>query len=274
MSSLKLQREVRAETDGQRAIDLLVSVTPELSRQQIKQTMQKGAVWLKPLHKKSQRRLRRITHTLKAGDALFLYFDEHLLALDTEPAPLIADEQQYSIWNKPPGMLAQGTLYGDHCSLLYFAEQHFKPHRPCYLVHRLDSAASGIMLIAHSDRAAAAFSALFQQRAMTKRYHVTVEGLLDKNLSLMNEPLDNKEAITRIEENIHHANGRSELSVLIETGRKHQIRRHLAGIGHPVIGDREYGSTFTKEALQLKATTLSFTCPLTKQARDYRLPAE
>lgn len=236
--------------------------------------MQKGAVWLKPFNKKSQRRLRRITHPLRAGDALFIYYDEYLLSLVAEPAHLIADEGQYSAWNKARGMLAQGTLYGDHCSLLYFAEQHFQPRRACFLVHRLDSAASGIMLIAHSDRAASAFSALFQQRAMTKRYRVGVEGLLDKNVSLINDTLDNKEAITRIEQNTHRENGRSELSVLIETGRKHQIRRHLAGIGHPVIGDRKYGSSFANEPLQLTATELSFTCPLTKQARDYRLLAE
>jgi tRNA pseudouridine32 synthase/23S rRNA pseudouridine746 synthase len=274
LGSLKLQREVRAQQDGQRAIDLLVAIAPELSRQQVKHAMQKGAVWLKPLHKKSQRRLRRVTQPLKKGDTLFLYFDEHLLALDTEPAQLIADEQQCSVWNKPAGMLAQGTLYGDHCSLLYFAEQYFKPHRPCYLVHRLDSAASGIMLLAHSERAAASFSALFQRRAITKRYRVVVEGLLDKNITLIDTTLDDKEAVTRIEHNRHREDGRSELAILIETGRKHQIRRHLAGMGHPVIGDREYGSSFTREPLQLQATELSFTCPLTQQARDYRLLTE
>lgn len=262
---------MRAETDGQRAIDLLAASAPELSRQQIKQAMHKGAVWLKPLHKKSQRRLRRITHPLKSGDNLLLYFDERLLAFETAPAQLIADEQQYSVWNKPAGMLAQGTLYGDHCSLMYFVEQHFKPWRPCFLVHRLDSAASGLMLVAHSERAAAAFSALFQQRTMTKRYRVIVEGLVDPDIKLINEPLDDKEASTHIEHMTHREN-RSELTVRIETGRKHQIRRHLANIGHPVVGDREYGSSSTKESLQLVATELSFVCPLSKKKCNYQLP--
>jgi len=268
---MKLQCSTTATTSGERAIDLLIAAAPGLSRQQIKQAMQKGAAWLKPLHKKSQRRLRRITQPLKKGDELFLYFDEHLLSLIADPAHLIADEKQYSVWNKPTGMLAQGTLYGDHCSLLYFVEQYFQPRRRCFLVHRLDSAASGLMLIAHSDHAAAAFSALFQQRAMTKRYRVTVEGLLDKNTHVISEVLDGKDAITRIEQNIPREDGHSELIVLIETGRKHQIRRHLASMGHPVIGDREYGSSRTKEALQLRATELSFTCPLTKQGRNYSL---
>lgn len=272
MASLKLQRDVHAQQDGERAIDLLVAIAPELSRQQIKQAMQKGAVWLKSPNKKSQRRLRRITQPLKKGDALFLYFDERLLSLTAKPAQLIADEQQFSVWNKPAGMLAQGTLYGDHCSLLYFAEQFFQPRRSCFLVHRLDSAASGIMLIAHHQRAAAAFSSLFQQRAMTKRYQVIVEGLIDKNLKTINETLDDKEAITHIEKQTHRGDGRSELVVLIETGRKHQIRRHLAHAGHPVIGDHEYGSAFPQEPLQLRATELSFVCPLSHQQKEYALP--
>lgn len=235
--------------------------------------MQKGAVWLKPLHRKSQRRLRRITQPLKKGDTLFLYFDEHLLSLQSTPARLISDAQHYSVWNKPAGMLAQGTLYGDHCSLLYFVEQHFQPRRPCFLVHRLDSAASGLMLIAHSERAAAAFSALFQQRAMIKRYRVMVEGLLDKNTSVIKEALDDKEAVTRIEHITHREDGNSELTVLIETGRKHQIRRHFASMGHPVLGDREYGSSLTKDPLQLVAIELSFPCPFTRTQRTYTLPA-
>ena len=68
------------------------------------------------------------------------------------------------------------------------------------------------------------------------------------------------------------AAGQSELDVEIETGRKHQIRRHLSGVGFPVVGDRLYGSQQNNPKqpdLQLRAVTLAFTCPLTKQARRY-----
>lgn len=270
-AAMKFERSTTVATTGERAIDLLAAQTPELSKQQLKQAMQQGAVWLKPAGRKTQKRLRRVTHTLTAGDSLSLHYDSDLLAKKVEPAQLVGDEHHYSVWDKPAGLLAQGTLFGDHCSLLYFVEQHFKPRRHCFLVHRLDSAASGLMLVAHSERAAAAFSQLFQQRAMTKHYRVTVEGLLDKNCTLIHEPLDGKEAITRIEQNTELENGRSELRVLIETGRKHQIRRHLAGVGHPVIGDREYGSAFTKEALQLRAIALAFTCPISQKPRSYSL---
>lgn len=257
--------------NGERAIDVLAQLAPELSKQQLKQAFQKGAVWWRPGNRKAQKRLRRVTQELKTGDMLSLYYDSDLLAKAVEPAQLIVDEKQYSVWNKPAGMLAQGTLYGDHCSLLAYAEQNLQPRRSCFLVHRLDSPASGLMLIAHSERAAAGFSRLFQDRRLTKRYHVMVEGHVDASLKTINDNLDDKEAITHLETITHLPNNRTELVVRIETGRKHQIRRHLAGIGHPVIGDREYGSHFTKESLQLIATELSFVCPLTRKQRTYSL---
>lgn len=267
---MKLQRELRAGTTGERAIDLLATAVPELSRQQLKQAMQKGAVWIK--QGKRKKRLRRVTQPMQAGVTLVIYYDDELLSRQTEASVLLADETDYSVWIKPAGVLAQGTRYGDHCSLLFFAEQYFQPRRACYLVHRLDSGASGLMLLAHNSRSAAALSEMFQKREMTKRYHVSVEGLLDPATNIIREPLDDKDAITCIENNVVSDNDRSELIVRIETGRKHQIRRHLASLGHPVIGDRDYGSAFTREALQLVATELSFICPLTKQQKNYFLP--
>lgn len=267
---MKLQRNVCAQKSGERAIDLLAQAIPELSRQQLKQAMQKGAVWLK--QGKGERRLKRVTQPMQAGAIMAVYYDDDLLSRKKETAILLADEGDYTIWIKPAGMLSQGTKYGDHCSLLFAVEQYFQPRRTAYLVHRLDSGASGLMLVAHTSRAAAAFSEMFQQRQLTKRYRVVVEGLLDINTTTLRQPLDDKEAVTHIENIVHTDSGRSELVVLIETGRKHQIRRHLAGIGHPVIGDKEYGSLFIKEPLQLAATELSFVCPLINKNKNYFLP--
>lgn len=267
---MKLNRQFTAQASGVRVIDLIATHVPELSRQQIKQAMQKGAVWFK--QGKHEKRLRRATRELRAGETIAMYYDSDLLSRDAGKPTLVSDEKEYSVWIKPAGLLSQGTKYGDHCSLLHFAEQHFRPSRACYLVHRLDSGASGLMLVAHNSRAAAAFSDMFQKREMTKRYHVTVEGLLYEGVNSIREPLDDKEAITHIEKNIPLPDNRSDLIVRIETGRKHQIRRHLSLMGHPVIGDKEYGSSFTKEPLQLVATALSFVCPLTQKQKNYFLP--
>lgn len=270
-SATKIETHLTIETNGERAIDLLAEATPSLSRQQIKRAMQCGAVWMQ--HGGQHRRLRRVTQPMNKGEKLDLYYDDYLLSLEPPPAAMLADEQQYSVWYKPKGLLAQGTMFGDHCSLLYFAEKHFTPRRDCLLVHRLDNGADGLMLIAHSRRSAAVLSELFQKRSMEKHYRVTVEGA--PALQAIDTPLDGKDAITRIlSVTPDPAQDRSVLDVTIDTGRKHQIRRHLASIGHPVIGDREYGHGGGKQALQLSAISLAFLCPITNQQRLYQVPEE
>ena len=140
---------------GITVLDCLAAHTP-LSKQQIKQCLAKGAVWLQK--GKQQQRLRRVKKVLNPGEQVHLYFDPHILAQPVPEATLIADLKRYSVWDKPAGMLAQGTLWGDHCSLLRYTEQFFTPPRQSFLVHRLDREASGLMLIAHDKQAAAALS--------------------------------------------------------------------------------------------------------------------
>src|SRR5690606_33637419 len=119
--------------------------------------MLKGAVWL--TRGKHQKRIRRATFVGQTGDKLSLHYDAELLRRVPPTPQLLADEKRYSIWLKPAGLLAQGTMEGDHCSLLRLCEQQLQ--REVYLVHRLDREAAGLMLIAHDGKSAAAFSQLF-----------------------------------------------------------------------------------------------------------------
>jgi tRNA pseudouridine32 synthase/23S rRNA pseudouridine746 synthase len=64
---------------------------------------------------------------------------------------------------------------------------------------------------------------------------------------------------------------RTIVHIEIETGRKHQIRKHMAALGYPVIGDRLYGSTQLEENLQLQSRYLKFDCPITGETREYSL---
>ena len=253
---------------GITVLDCLAEQSP-LSKQQIKQCLAKGAVWLQK--GKQQQRLRRVKKLLNPGEQLHLYFDPHILAQPVPAATLIADLKYYSIWDKPAGMLAQGTLWGDHCSLLRFAEQFFTPPRQSFLVQRLDREASGLMLIAHTQKAAAMLSALFQKRFVDKQYYVTVCGQLNDETLRIDEPLDGKPAGTEL--NLRHYDAdknQSLLTVKIDSGRKHQIRRHSASIGHPVVGDSRYG-TADPAGLQLRAIMLAFDCPVTRQHQAFSL---
>ncbi len=255
------------ESDNTRALDALAAAT-QLSKMRIKDALNKGAVWLQT--RGSEQRLRRTTKTLRRGDRLALYYDAALLALETPQPQLIADEKTYSVWNKPAGMLAQGTRYGDHCALLRYCEKYFESARDCFLVHRLDREAEGLMLIAHTRKAADRFSQLWQQRNIEKRYRVIVQGNFDAvgEQRIIDSPLDGKTSETQIESSHYDTQSdRSTLNIRLITGRKHQIRRHLSAIGFPVIGDYRYGRG--GEPLALRAVSLTFTCPLTKHEKNY-----
>jgi len=259
-----------ATTSQQTALELLSDLTP-ISKQKIKITMTNGAVWLESaigIH-----RLRRAKKIIRKNDVLHLYYDKNIQASLPDPAILISDEGEYSIWDKPYGMYSQGTKWGDHCTIYRWAEKHLIPQRPAFLVHRLDRAASGLIIIAHSKKTAAAFAKLFQIHRITKRYQATVEGVLDdKELPFtINSEIEGKPAISKITEIKHSKDNQTHISIEIASGRKHQIRKHLSELGFPIVGDRLYGSAISEENLQLKSCYLKFNCPTMNVVREYSL---
>lgn len=260
----------------QTALDLLAEGTG-LSKQRIKDAMNKGAVWW--TLKGKTLRLRRATKVLHKGSKIQFFYDEQVLARKPESANLIYDGGNYSIWFKPAGMLSQGSQWGDHCSILRWVEVNGQPNegqrqRECFLVHRLDADAMGLIILAHDSQSAAKLSALFQARDMRKFYQAWVVDDCDVPSAglTVNHELDGKSAVTHIKK-IRVENNKTLLDVHIETGRKHQIRRHLANIGHPIVGDKLYG-TKSPSGLQLLAYRLEFVCPNTKQPLIVELPQE
>jgi tRNA pseudouridine32 synthase/23S rRNA pseudouridine746 synthase len=236
--------------------------------------MLKGAVWL-TIGKKTQR-IRRAKRSLKPGQVLHLYYDKTVLEQIPAEPMLVADFGRYSIWNKPYGLLSQGSKWGDHCTVTRWAEQHLKPERTAFVVHRLDRAANGLIIVAHEKQAAARLSALFQSRAIDKRYRIWVEGEFPAEAAQspvrVEQELDGRHAVSHFTRlNFDPDKQRSLLDVKIETGRKHQIRRHSAGLGFPVVGDRLYGATQLTENLQLTAYYLAFDCPFSGEKRRFDL---
>ncbi|WP_430010415.1 RluA family pseudouridine synthase [Methylophaga lonarensis] len=264
---------VAVSAQGVTALELLATESG-VSRQKIKDAMSKGAVWL--TRGKKTQRLRRAKFMPLPGDRLRLCFDAHLLASSPPEPRLLADQRMYTVWYKPPMLLSQGTIWGDHCSLLRLAEQHFEQKRKVFLVHRLDREAHGLMLIAHQAQASAQLSALFQDHRMQKHYEVRIVGNFAEhaaeNSITVNQPLDGKHAVSHLQLLDYDAErNESLLSVTIETGRKHQIRKHCALLDLPVVGDTRYGSA-DKRGMQLKACRLVFNCPVTKQTVEYICP--
>ncbi|MBT8068746.1 MAG: RNA pseudouridine synthase [Gammaproteobacteria bacterium] len=272
---VNIESHVRVSSADQNAVTLLQDASG-LSKQRIKFAMSQGAVWL--TRGSNTQRLRRAKRPLREGDELHLYYDAEILAEMPAAPTLIADVGDYSVWNKPYGLRSQGSKWGDHCTVVRWAERHLQPERPAFTVHRLDRAANGLILVAHAKRMAAALSKIFRSRKVEKRYLALVAGdFSTQPMPLrVDQPLDDKRAVSEFWfQQVSASRGQSLVEVRIETGRKHQIRRHLADLGHPVVGDRLYGNGDADGVdLQLTACLLAFRCPVSDEKVEYRLGAD
>lgn len=264
-----IERHVAVESPGKNAVDLLQDASG-LPAQRIKSAMTKGAVWL--TRGRNTRRLRRAKRELRVGDTVHLYYDAKILAERPAEPMLVADVGGYSVWNKPFGLRSQGSKWGDHCTVTRWAERHLVPERPAFTVHRLDRAANGLIVVGHSKKIAAALSEKFRNRDVEKRYLAWVAGDFPAQPTPLRveSPVEQKHAVSEFSL-VRFEGGRSLVDVKIETGRKHQVRRHLADLGYPIIGDRLYGDGVKDGVdLQLTACLLAFTCPVTNEPVVYQ----
>lgn len=201
-----------------------------------------------------------------ASQLLVLYEDNHLLGVF-----------------KPAGLLSQGPGRG-HNTILdigrWWLRSRYNKTGNVFLglVHRLDRPVGGVLLLARTSKAAARLSAQFREGAIAKSYEAIVEGVPAPSAGVLRHRLrragyhrktatvdSNKtygrEAELRYE-CIGTERGYSLLSVQPKTGRSHQIRAQLALIGHPIIGDKKYGSTHRMPSgIALLAREITFTHP-------------
>lgn len=215
-----------------------------------------GAVWLHRAGK--QDRLRRDKKNLEAGDELVFHYSPELL---NETPPALKYEYigpDFSVWRKPRGMTISGSRFCDHTSLKRCIETQHPEQPSVFVVHRLDRFTAGLILVAHNKKTASKLSDMFRNHHIHKSYHAWCEGLL-RRAQGVSEPIDGKSALSKIEP-VKLASENTLVRVTIDTGRKHQVRRHLTSLGHPVLGDRLYGTTSDLD-LQLAATHLSFELP-------------
>ncbi len=142
-------------------------------------------------------------------------------------------------------------------------------------VHRLDAPTGGLLMIAKTAAAMVELSRLFQTRNVQKRYRAIVAGRLDSS-GTVNEDLDGRPAETEYRPVEHtrslHTDWITTVDLWPHTGRTHQLRRHLAGLGHPIAGDQQYGQSghvLKGKGLFLWAVELAFRHPFTQE--DLRL---
>ena len=151
-------------------------------------------------------------------------------------------DDNYLVCDKPAGLLACGA---DVSAERILREQENLPN--LVAVHRLDRDTTGCLMFAKNHAAYLAAVEVFKTRNVKKVYHAIAVGKMEYAHTSVNAELDGKDAITRIARETA-CDDASFLRVRIETGRTNQIRRHLASIRHPVVGDRVFGLKSAKDA--------------------------
>jgi 23S rRNA pseudouridine1911/1915/1917 synthase len=172
----------------------------------------------------------------------------------TEALPdltIIRETPEWLAVDKPAGMPTQPTRDRERRSLEEWLRIRY---RKIYLIHRLDTHTSGVVVFARTRAAAADLSSRFASREIAKTYLAVAEGSIDHELTI-ESPIGGKDAHTIIRP-LRQLDGSTLVEARILTGRTHQIRVHLKSIERPVVGDRRYGSTMSAPRMLLHAWKL------------------
>ncbi len=218
------------------------------------------------------RRVWMAKHAVGPQDTIEVLIPEEPSDTSSVDIPILWQKGAFLVVNKPAGLLANGpNSVESQCQQLLRC-------KTLRAAHRLDRETSGCLLMVRTTAAFEQVKSAFESGGVHKEYAVLVLGAVPNSLTRIDRPLDGKTAVTRIE-GVSVGAGASLLRVVIETGRTHQIRRHLAGLGYPVIGDRQYlTGAITDERVKgiprqmLHAARIALTIPGDNVRIDVRAP--
>ncbi len=276
---------------GRRLDEVLSGLLPDLSRSQAQKLVRRGDVLV------SGKRVVRSNGRVARGTEIAVERDVPEPAID-----VLHEDEELLVVSKPPGLLTHGIAGSDAQHMAQFLEASHGPlprtrgeERPG-VVHRLDRETSGVLVVARTEAALEALQDQFRERAVLKRYLAIVSGApgatepLSIDLPLGPVPgkadrqwVDHdrgKDALTlvRLERAL---GGHSLVDCTIHTGRRHQIRVHLAERGYPVVGDPLSGTKRQRALpaavprpprLALHAAVLAFDHPRTGERLEVSAP--
>ncbi len=281
--------------DGTRLDMFVAESLKELSRSKAKRLVDEGLITVNAAQTKAH-------HEVRAGDVVNITIpppEEPSVAPEEIPLSVIYEDEKIVVIDKQPGMVvhpAPGNLSHTLANALLGRYRRLStgthPLRPG-IVHRLDKDTSGCLVVAKDDVTHRKLADLFAGRSVLKEYRALVAGdvpnddgeiitLIDRSRrdrKKMAVTADKgREAVTRYEvvERYGHA---THVSAFPKTGRTHQIRVHMAHIGHPILGDRQYGHGKTERKLGLEvprqmlhAHRISFDHPETGENIEFEAP--
>ncbi len=270
--------------NSQQRLDVFLTKTIEEapSRSFIQKLIEKGGVRVNGRRVKPH-------YKVAADDEIAVHLpDEEESCTDIQPEniplEIVFEDNDLLVINKPEGMLvhpAHGCNTGTLVNALLFHRKELSEGielgRPG-IVHRLDKETSGIMVVAKNNRAHVHLSRQFEKRLVRKRYLALVEGLVEFEEGLIDASLGkhprhfDKKAVVfeedaRCAKTFYMVLKRGKTSSLVglypKTGRTHQLRVHMAHLGHPILGDEKYGKKQTFPRLALHAQCLGMFHPTT-----------
>lgn len=274
---------ITAEESGERIDALLARALPSLSRSQVQKLLEQGMVTLNGRELKKNFRC-------SAGEGYEVLLPEPAelpLIPQNIPLDVVYEDGDLIVINKPRGLVVHpapghpdGTLVNAllwHCgdSLSGIGGQR----RPG-IVHRIDKDTSGLLIVAKNDFAHQALSAQLADHSLCREYEALVRGNFKQDSGTIDKPIgrhpidrkrmavtdkNSKPAVTHWQL-LASYRGYSHILCRLETGRTHQIRVHMASIGHPLLGDFTYGAPSPEKGLEgqcLHARRLRFVHPRT-----------
>ncbi len=291
MSVPSASLETRA-TAADRLDKALAQAFPDVSRARFQALIAEGSVSVEGVTVREPR------HKVKPGDSLNVLLPE---PADAEPLPepmelsIVHEDKDLIVIDKPPGLVVHpgagnetGTLVNAliaHCGESLSGIGGVR--RPG-IVHRLDKDTSGLLVVAKNDRAhhglSEQFAAHGRDGRLERSYLAIVWGVPERRIGTVSAAIDRstanrqkmavsrsanaREAITHYEvlETLGKPPVASLIRCVLETGRTHQIRVHLAHIGHPLLGDQVYGAGFRSSARNLSDTAQKALNALNRQA--------
>lgn len=277
--------EVIIKEAGNRLDKALADLT-ELSRSQANEAIKAGTVLVNG-------KLSKAKYAVKEGDVItYEVPEEEVLEYKAEDIPLdiIYEDADVAVVNKPQGMVVHPSAGHTSGTLVNALMYHVKDLssingvvRPG-IVHRIDKDTSGLLMVAKNDKAHNALAAELKDKKSLRKYVAIVHGNLPNDRGVIEAPIGRsdkdrkkqavtakgKPAVTRFTV-LERFGNYTLVELQLETGRTHQIRVHMAYIGHPVAGDPLYGprKTLKGHGQFLHAKTLGFTHPTTGELVEF-----